>query len=166
MRLAAGPSRSHPCERAPARRETAHRASDYLAWWIRHPDPDSSFERATRHLINLPDSLFIATLRGMDYDGLLYRQDGKIVWHVFFQRHGGDLCAFSCSVGEQSLPGKVWATIAADFTAFASMCAGVRRARWGSGNHPITSHFLTLLKPHAAQLGWSVSADGWIEFSP
>jgi hypothetical protein len=147
-----------------ARRETAHQLANYLAWWIRHPDPGSSFERATRHLINLPDSLLIATLRGMDYDGLLYRQGSEIVWHVFFQRHGPDVCAFSCSVGESRGSG-VWPTIAADFTAFASMLAAVRRARWGSGNHPISGHFLTLLKPHATKLGWCVSADGWIEFS-
>src|ERR1043166_4947563 len=71
-----------------ARPDTARRAADYVAWWIRHPDPGSSFERATRHLIDQPDDSLINTLRGMNYDGLLYRQDGKIVWHAFFQRHG------------------------------------------------------------------------------
>src|SRR5262249_37297662 len=71
--------------------DTARRAADYVAWWIRHPDPGSSFERATGHLIDQPDDALIKTLRGMDYDGLLYRQDGKILGHVFFQRHGSDL---------------------------------------------------------------------------
>jgi hypothetical protein len=144
---------------------TARPAATYLAWWIRHPEPGSSFERATRHLIDLRDAALIETLLRMDYDGLLYRDDGEIVWHVFFQRHGADLCAFSCSVGEQSRGGGVWPTIAADFTAFASALAGVRRARWGSGNHPISGQFLALLEPHAATRGWRVGADGWIEFS-
>jgi hypothetical protein len=148
-----------------ATRETAHAVTQYLAWWIRHPNPGSAFDRATRHLIDQPDSLLIETLRGMHYDGLLYRRDGEIVWHVFFQRHGADLCAFSCSVGE-SRGGRIWPTIAADFTAYASALAGVRRVRWGSGNHPITSHFLTLIEPHAGKLGWRVFPDGRIEFSP
>ena|ERR1043166_2842318 len=147
-----------------AKRETAHAVTQYLAWWIRHPNPDSIFDRATRHLLDQPDSMLIETSRAMHYDGLLYRRDGEIVSHVFFQRHGADLCAFSCSVGE-SRGGKVWSTIAADFTAYASMLAGVRRARWGSGNHPITSHFLALIEPHAGKLGWRVFPDGWIEFS-
>jgi len=146
--------------------DTARRAADYVAWWIRHPDPGSSFERATRHLMDQPDDALIKTLRGMDYDGLLYRQDGKVVWHAFFQRHGADLCAFSCSVGTGNRRGKEWATIGADFAAFASALAGVRRARWGSGNHAITRQFLALLEPHAAKLGWRVLADGWIHFSP
>jgi hypothetical protein len=68
-------------------------------------------------------------------------------------------------VGE-SRGSRVWPTIAAAFKAFASIASGVRRARWGSKNHPITSHFLALLKSHATKLGWCVSADGWIEFSP
>jgi hypothetical protein len=143
---------------------TAHAVAQYLAWWIRHPNPGSAFDRATRHLIDQPDSPLIETLLGMHYDGLLYRRDGEIGGHVFFQRHGADLCAFSCSVGK-SRPGKVWATIAADFTAYAAALAGVRRVRWGSGNHPITGQFLALIEPHAAKLGWHVFADGWIEFS-
>jgi hypothetical protein len=149
-----------------AKRATEHQAADYVAWWIRHPDPGSTFERAMRHLIDLRDDALIAALRQMDYGGLLYRQEGKIVWHVFFQRHGADLCAFSCSAGKHSRRGKVWATIAADFTAFASTRPGVTRARWGSGNDGITRNFLARLKPHTAQLGWRVLPDGGVDFHP
>src|ERR1043166_7870207 len=148
-----------------ATRETAHAVTQYLAWWIRHPNPGSAFDRATRHLIDQSDSLLIETSRGMHYDGLLYRRDGEIVWHVFFQRHGADLCAFSCSVGE-SRGARIWPTIAADFTAYASALAGGRRVRRGGGEQPIPSYLPIFVAPHARKLGWRVFPDGRIEFSP
>jgi hypothetical protein len=137
----------------------------YVDWWIRHPDPLSRFERSTRHLLKMPDAMRVATLLKMGYDGLLYQREGEIVGHVFFQRHGADLCAFSSSISERYRGGKRWAIFLMDFVAFASQRADVTRARVGGGNHPITRGLVALIKPHVSGLGWRVSRDGWINFS-
>jgi len=137
----------------------------YLGWWIRHPDPLSRFERTTRQLPKMPDAALVAALLKMGYDGLLYQQEGEIVGHVFFQRHGADLCAFSSSIGERYRGGKRWAIFSIDFVAFASQIPDVTRARVGGGNHPITRGLVALLKPHVSGLGWRVSRDGWVYFS-
>ena len=112
----------------------------------------------------MPDRALVATLLKIGYDGLLYQREGEIVGHVFFQRHGADLCAFSSSVSEGHRGGKHWAIFVVDFVAFAYQIAGVTRARIGGGNHPITRGVVALLRPHVTKLGWRVSRDGWIDF--
>jgi len=136
----------------------------YIRWWARHPDAGSRFDKAVRALPEMSDAALVATLLRMDYDGLLYRQHGTIVGHVFFQRHGTDLCAFSCSLGKVHRRSKLWATVVIDFVEFASGLSGINRARVGGGNHPITRGCMATLKPHAAGLGWTVSRDGWVDF--
>ena len=136
----------------------------YVGWWIRHPSPGSHFEAATGHLKEMTDSPLVATLLTLGYDGLIYQHAGEIVGHVFFQRHGADLCAFSSSVDERYRGGELWATFSFDFVAYASQLADVTRARLGGGNHPITRGLVARLIPHVARLGWQVSRDGWIDF--
>ena len=106
-------------------------ATAYIAWWIRHPDPGSRFDQAIRHLSQMPDAALVPALRNLGYDGLLYLRRDDIVGHVFFQRNGMDLCAFSASVSECSRGGKFWATVLMEFVAFASQLPDVTRARVG-----------------------------------
>lgn len=160
-----------PIEQAPqlASKLLAHgdwnsSAAEHVSWWIRHPNPGSLFEKAATPLLSLPDNELITALRDLQYDGLLYQEGGEVVGHVFFQRHDSDLCAFSAWVGEQFRTSKLWAIISLDFIAIASDLTGIRRARVGAGNSPITRHTLALLDPHAERLGWQISADGWINF--
>jgi hypothetical protein len=66
----------------------------YLGWWIRHPDPLSRFERATRRLPKMPDAALVAELLKMGYDGLLYLREGEIGGHVFFHSRRGSVRIF------------------------------------------------------------------------
>jgi len=136
----------------------------YLAWWIRHAQPGGYFAQATRHLTHMPDAVLIETLRRTGYDGLLYHDNGQVACHTFFQRHGADLCIFSGAVDEPNRGARLWATILTDVVAFAAQLPDVQRARVGSGPHPMTHKLVALIAPHAAVLGWDVSADGLIDF--
>ena len=148
-----------------ADRERAAVACQHIAWWSRHPDAGSDFERAARNLPDTSDALRIAALRALDYDGLLYLQDDKIIGHVFFQRHGSALHAFSCW-GDESLRGRIFFRISSlDFLAYASQCGGIARARVGGGHFPITTRVLTRLRHIAGGLGWRLHDDGWVDFA-
>src|SRR5262245_61301125 len=75
-------------------------ALQHIVWWSRHPDAGSAFERATEDVPDSSDASRVANLHALGYDGLLYRQHGKIIGHVFFQRHGSALHGFSCWADE------------------------------------------------------------------
>jgi hypothetical protein len=137
----------------------------YLAWWIRHPSPGSQFETSIGHLKELPDATLVTALFKLGYDGLIYRHATEIAGHIFFQRHGTDLCGFSSSVSEPYRGGELWITFPFDFVAYAFQLADITRVRLGGGKHPITRGLVARLLPHAARLGWQVSRDGWIDFS-
>ena len=140
-------------------------AFQHVAWWSRHPDAGSAFERAIDGLPDTSDASRVATLRALGYDGLLYRQHNKVIGHVFFQRHGSALHGFSCWADE-TLRGRVFFRVAVmDFLAHASQCPGIVRARAGGGHYPITTLVLTRLRRVADTLGWRLSDDGWVDFS-
>jgi len=145
--------------------EAAGVVTAHIAWWVRHPNPGSRFEAVTRHLCQMPDAKLVSALQALGYDGLIYRRRGEIIGHVFFQRHGSDLCAFAAWVGAGRARRKFWAIFLLDFVALAAQMPDVTRARVGGGNHPITHHFVALLAPHAPALGWRVSSDGWVDFA-
>jgi hypothetical protein len=136
----------------------------YVSWWVRHPNPGSHFDVATRRFNEMPDAALVANLRMLGYDGLIYHHAGEILGHVFFQRHDVDLCAFSSAVSEKYRGGELWATFSLDFVAYAYALTDVARARIGAGNHPITRGLVSLLIPHVANLGWRVTDDGWVDF--
>jgi len=137
----------------------------HIAWWSRHPDAGSQFERAIENLPDTSDASRVATLRALGYDGLLYCQHGKIIGHVFFQRHDSALHGFSCWADE-ALRGRIFFRIAVmDFLALASQCRDIVRARAGGGHYPITTLVLTRLRRVANKLGWRLHDDGWVDFS-
>jgi hypothetical protein len=144
--------------------ERAKVAVAHCCWWARHPNLKGKFASLAREWSGMTDEELIAILRRKGYDGLLYFQHGKIIGHFFFQRHGAELHAFSGWVAEPYREQKLLATFAMDFLAYASQCAGVVRARVGTGEHPVTQRLLAPLRPHLPQLGWVVAADGWVDF--
>lgn len=80
-------------------REAAH---THLLKWLRNPDPGSPFEKKTRYLRWLPDSVLLYLLRMLRYDGLmfLHNERDEIVGHVFFQKHADGLHLFSAWLAE------------------------------------------------------------------
>ena len=145
--------------------ERSAAALQHIAWWSKHPDAGSQFERAIRDLPDTSDASRVAALRALGYDGLLYFQHGKIIGHVFFQRHDSALHGFSCWADE-TLRGRIFFRIAVmDFLAHASQCRDIVRARAGGGHYPITTLVLTRLRRVANKLGWRLHDDGWVDFS-
>jgi hypothetical protein len=144
--------------------EHAAAAQAYIAWWIHHADEGSSFDTVIRPISALPDEALIETLRRRNYDGLCYFAEGEIVGHVFFQNHGGEMCAFSASVAQKLRGGRLSALFVLDFVAYAARVPGIRRVSVGTGRNPVTRAVVALLGRHAEDLGWRVGEDGWIEF--
>ncbi len=144
--------------------ERAKVAVAHCCWWARHPNPKGKFALLAREWSEMTDERLIAILSHKGYDGLLYFQRGEIIGHFFFQRHLTELHAFSGWVAEPYREKKLLATFSLDFLAYASQCAGVVRARVGTGNHPVTHRLLAPLRPHLPKLGWVVAADGWVDF--
>jgi hypothetical protein len=136
----------------------------HIGWWSRHPDAGGHFERAVRHLPDMPDAQRVAALSALGYDGLLYYHDGAIIGHFFFQRHDTEMHAFAGWAKEEHRGGQMIATAAMDFLAHAYQSHGVVRARVGTGSHPITDHLLEPLKPVSDTLGWRIRKGGWIDF--
>jgi hypothetical protein len=136
----------------------------HVAWWSRHGDIGSNFERNVRGLPNASDAERVAGLRERGYDGLIYLHDGKLIGHFFFQRHGAELHAFSAWADQERRGEKLIATAALDFVAHASQCGDVTRARIGSG-HRLTERLVRPLHQAAGRLGWQIHSGGWIDFS-
>ena len=144
-------------ERAPA-------AVAHCCWWARHPDPEGQFAAAARRWSGMTDEALVTILWCKGYDGFLYRLHEEIIGHFFFQHHGTEMHAFSGWVAEPHREKKLLATFSLDFLAYASQCADVVWGRVGTGNHPITQRLLAPLTPHLPDLGWNVTADGWVNF--
>ena len=100
------------------------------------------------------------------YDGLIYARGGRIVGHVFWQRHGAALHGFSTAVPEGLEGGGYAAVMLLDFVAHAAHLPGITRARVGRGRNNITRRLLARLKRHADALGWQIGDDGWVTFRP
>jgi GNAT superfamily N-acetyltransferase len=137
---------------------------DYLAWWATHPNPAGSFASRTRWRRWLPSRLLPRAMFGLGYDGLIYVDAGSVAAHVFFQRRGADLHAFSTAVHPPFDGCGYSMVILLDFVAYAAAQPDVRAARVGRGQNKIAQRFLEHLGTHAAVLGWSVGSDGWIRF--
>lgn len=60
--------------------------SRYVAYWARHPDPGSFFEKFTWFIRWLPDALLLFALFKLGYGGTILFRDGKPIGHIFYQR--------------------------------------------------------------------------------
>jgi hypothetical protein len=138
---------------------------DYVAWWIRHPEAGGSFDRRTRRLRWLPDRVLVWLLLALAYDGIVYPYGERIEGHVFYQRHGRALHAFSTAVsgGLAHKGGSV--VMMLDYLAHAAALGGIEKARVGKGQNNVTRRLLERLAEHEGELGWRVSPDGWVFFS-
>lgn len=147
---------------AVAQQEHAAEVLAHVGWWARHPAADSNFARSVGLLPDIPDAELFAALNQKGYDGLLYRNEGEIIGHCFFQRHDTELHAFSTWVGEQYRGAGLWTIACFDFMAYASACPGIARARFGTGEPG--DRLLRPLKRFSAGLGWRVRRGAWVEF--
>jgi hypothetical protein len=136
----------------------------YVLWWIEHREPGSTFEARTRWLRWLPRPWLVRALLAAGYDGIVYPQREAIVGHVFFQRRGSALHAFSTAVDE-ALDGEGYSVVMVlDCVAYGAQAPGITEVRLGTGRNNTTRRLLTRIKKHEAHLGWRVSADGWVRF--
>ncbi len=139
---------------------------DYVVRWALHPDRGGAFARRTRWLRRLPRRWLARLLLLLRYDGVVYRREGRILGHVFFQRHGDALHGFSTAVAEHGGRGQS-VVMMLDYVAFASQFQGIARARIGRGQNNVTRRLLERLQKHELELGWRVRVDdGWIDFAP
>ena len=149
-----------------ARTHRTGAVDDYLAWWATHPNPSGAFAARTRWLRRLPRGWLVRAMFALGYDGLIYLDGGAVVGHVFFQRRGPELHAFSTAVGPPFEGAGYSVVMLLDFVTHASQAPGVQRARVGRGQNNVTRRFLQRLKAHETALGWRVSLDGWVLFAP
>ncbi len=145
-----------------AQGEHATEAAAHIGWWSRHPNAGSQFAHLVGPIPDIPDSQLFAALNQRGYDGLLYKMDGKVIGHCFFQRHDTELHAFSVWISEQHRGGTFMAIAGFDFIAYASTCPGIVRARVGTG-HP-GDRVLRPLKRFSEGLGWCVRKGAWVDF--
>jgi len=137
----------------------------YLLNWARHPQVGGTFAAKTRWLRWLPDAWLLRLLTARGYDGIVYFREQSVIGHVFYQRHGDELHGFSTGVAPE-LDGRGYSVVMMlDYLAHASGLPGVVRARVGRGRNNATRRLLERVAEHHEELGWSVSADGWVTFS-
>jgi hypothetical protein len=155
-----------PCLVSAHPRRVAQRVRKYVVWWVKHAVGGSAFEAKTRWLRWLPERLLVRVLLARGYDGLLYVQGESIAGHVFFQRHGDALHAFSTAVSKE-LEGDGYSVVMMlDFVAYGAQLAGIRQVRIGRARNNATRRLLARIARHDAALGCQVLADGWVSLAP
>jgi len=108
----------------------------------------------------------VRALLARGYDGLVYPQLDAIVGHVFFQRRGSALHGFSTAVDE-AFDGEGYSVVMVlDYVAYGAQLPGITELRIGTGRNNTTRRLLARIKKHERHLGWRVSPDGWVRFSP
>jgi hypothetical protein len=138
---------------------------DYVLRWARCPEAGGSFDVRTRRLRSLPDSLLLRALLGLGYSGLVYERRGAVIGHLFDQRHGDTMHAFSIAVNAPFEGNGYAQVISMDYLSYASQRHGVVAVRFGRGRNAFSRGILERLRGHEQRLGWRVGADGWVEFS-
>ncbi|HVU79806.1 MAG TPA: GNAT family N-acetyltransferase [Candidatus Paceibacterota bacterium] len=103
--------------------------------WIHRPNRGSAFERATRYVRWLPEGLLLRMFIRRGYDGFLAMEDGAIIGHVFFQRHGDTLHLFSIETKEDRRRQGIGSSLLESFLRFA-WDRGFRHVRLGAGKDP------------------------------
>lgn len=151
----------HP---VPLRSHLSDEVRRYVARFIENPISGGRFARKTRWLRRVPRAIAIRVLFALGYDGLLYLANGSVAGHVFFQRHGATLHAFSGAL-ENDFAGHGRSLVfMLDFVAHAASLRGVRQARVGTGSNVFSRRLIETLSANQQRLGWSVTADGWVTF--
>ncbi|SRR3989344_3736661 len=152
-----------PVERLVVRRSLSdEKVGNYVVKWIKNPDSGSSFERKTRFIRWLPGGLLTRAMLLLKYDGLLFKRDGEIVSHVFFQRHGDSLHAFSFAVGEKHRHLGLFKQTVADLINHAKVVGGITRVRLGAGGHDAVAKMHARLRDHEKDLAIRVGKEGWV----
>ncbi|HEX3576927.1 MAG TPA: hypothetical protein VHY33_00070 [Thermoanaerobaculia bacterium] len=138
---------------------------DYLLRCARSPRAGGTFDHVTASLRLLPDSLLLSALLRSRYSGLVFTRGEEVIGHVLDQQHGDTLHAFSIAVNAPLRKLCYAQVMLMDYVAYASQRDDIAALRLGRARNPFTRELLKTLGEHQQQLGWSVSADGWIEFS-
>jgi hypothetical protein len=137
---------------------------DYLAWWIAHPDPGGQFAARTAVLQSLPPDVQQQQLFSHGYDGLIYEDGAAVIGHVFFQRHGNAMHAFSIALSDDRSGRGVSVVMSLDFLSYSSIQPGVERVRLGSGRTTPPRRFLDRMEEFGPRFGWHVGVDAWLAF--
>ena len=162
-RLPEGTGRVLYCDRPVLRRSDF--IDRYVAWWIRHPDPGSRFEKRTRWLRALPDMALISLLRLGRYDGLIYHHGENVVTHIFYVQKGEDVHPFSLAVSDdyQGLGLAKWLFLYFVLE-YAPTLQGARRCRVGADGHWLPIFVAEYIKQREGRLNVSIDADNWVTF--
>ena len=140
------------------------RVRDDVLRFARQPGAGGIFEVRTRWLRWLPSALLVRALAALAYDGFIYARGESMIGHVFYQRHGHTLHAFSAAVSEAFEGHGYSRVMLLDFVAYAAQRRGIVAARVGRGRNDLARGVLERVKEHGNQLGWRVEADGWVRF--
>jgi hypothetical protein len=155
-----------PCLAGTYAERTDHRLWHYVMRWITAPDPGSAFEARTLLLRGLSGVQLYRAIRDLGYEGLIFATAETVLGHVFFQRQGNALHAFSAAVAGP-FNGKGYSTfMICDYLAYAAQSSGIAKARIGRGRNNLTRRILARINNHKQALGWHVADDGWVTFTP
>jgi hypothetical protein len=115
----------------------------HVIYRARHPDLGSKFEQFTHHLNSLFDSDLFQTLLNLNYDGMIFTENGAVVGDVFWQALGGSGAQqmwklFALSVNEELRNKRYGTEQVRQLLTFAHI-QGVGSMIIGDGKHPLVA---------------------------
>lgn len=141
------------------------RVRGYVLRFARHPEAGENFHARTRWLRRLPAAWLVRMLIALGYDGIIYVRGETVIGHVFYQRHGDTLHAFSTAVNEVFEGRGYWRVMVLDYVAYAAQRPDIVGTRFGREGNAMARRLLRRIKEHEERLGWRVHSDGWVRFS-
>lgn len=141
----------------------------HIAGWLNTPDPGSKFDKKTKWLrMLLPTALIVRILFAVGYQGLIFlNDDGLVVAHVFFQKHGDTLHVFHWHVEEGERGHGYMKEATSAFFEFAHDNDAIVGVRITAGGSPRIAKFWdsiqngTVQLPHGLKTGEKM---GWLFF--
>ncbi len=140
-------------------------AKAHLMFFIKNPDPHSSFARVARCINWLPSRVILPGMRAMGYDGLLCRRDSRVVGHLFFQQHQDCLHMFSVWVAPELQGRGLGKTLVSTFVEWARLRPEISSVRLGAGGEGKVRAIVDKLRGDSEGSGVCVNEKQFVHFS-
>ena len=137
----------------------------YMIHWARNPDPGSWFDWMTiwRHWVS--DRMLIHLLFQLRYGCQLLLEDGKVVSHIFHQRHGDELHLFSIFTIESRQHSGIAKRMLREWLLASWDTRGINKVRISAGNDAVVAHMYESILEGAYDLPFEVTrgtGPGWV----
>ncbi len=139
--------------------------NDYVLHWARNPNPGSWFDWLTLWRYWVSDDALLRLLSWMRYGAQIYIEEGRVVNHIFHQRHGEELHLFSIFTLGTHQKRNIAKRMLREWLIEAWNTPGINKVRISAGGDAVVAHMYEEILKGAYDIPFAVGrgeGPGWV----